>query len=385
MTYAIVPFKPPEWLGGMSSRSIQERMMQNLPLDIDKTEGGFVWDLTFPTALEKAELLQFHLIRTLHMMHHMWAEGRWLDYHAHENGLVRKPKNKAYGTITITGQKRTAIPKGFVFSVPSDGGVPAIDFETLDAAVINENGVARIAIQALEGGTKSNVAADTIVIMRSPIKGIIKITNEEPLTGGVEEESDASLRERIDDLLAGNGDSYVGNNADYVRWAKEVPGVGFAYTIPNYNGINSVKVVVVDANGSPANAQIIEAVRVHIFGTDRKDINRLAPVGLVDFLVSAPSPVVVDYKLSVRLNPRTNRDAFIQSFKSALLAYYQEISKDAEEGRRCLKYIMVAAILARLPSVDDFKNFRMNGSMDNILYSEEEYPITGKIEVDVYV
>nr|WP_325190773.1 baseplate J/gp47 family protein [uncultured Selenomonas sp.]DAQ55142.1 MAG TPA: Baseplate J like protein [Bacteriophage sp.] len=382
---AIVPFKPPEWLGGMSSRSIQERMMQNLPLDIDKTEGGFVWDLTFPTALEKAELLQFHLIRTLHMMHHMWAEGRWLDYHAHENGLVRKPKNKAYGTITITGQKRTAIPKGFVFSVPSDGGVPAIDFETLDAAVINENGVARIAIQALEGGTKSNVAADTIVIMRSPIKGIIKITNEEPLTGGVEEESDASLRERIDDLLAGNGDSYVGNNADYVRWAKEVPGVGFAYTIPNYNGINSVKVVVVDANGSPANAQIIEAVRVHIFGTDRKDINRLAPVGLVDFLVSAPSPVVVDYKLSVRLNPRTNRDAFIQSFKSALLAYYQEISKDAEEGRRCLKYIMVAAILARLPSVDDFKNFRMNGSMDNILYSEEEYPITGKIEVDVYV
>ena len=63
---AIVPFKPPEWLGGMSSRSIQERMMQNLPLDIDKTEGGFVWDLTFPTALEKAELLQFHLIRTLH-------------------------------------------------------------------------------------------------------------------------------------------------------------------------------------------------------------------------------------------------------------------------------------------------------------------------------
>lgn len=382
---AIVPFKPPEWLGGMSSRSIQERMMQNLPLDIDKTEGGFVWDLTFPTALEKAELLQFHLIRTLHMMHHMWAEGRWLDYHAHENGLVRKPKNKAYGTITITGQKRTAIPKGFVFSVPSDGGVPAIDFETLDIAVINENGVARIAIQALEGGTKSNVAADTIVIMRSPIKGIIKITNEEPLTGGVEEESDASLRERIDDLLAGNGDSYVGNNADYVRWAKEVPGVGFAYTIPNYNGINSVKVVVVDANGSPANAQIIEAVRVHIFGTDRKDINRLAPVGLVDFLVSAPSPVVVDYKLSVRLNPRTNRDAFIQSFKSALLAYYQEISKDAEEGRRCLKYIMVAAILARLPSVDDFKNFRMNGSIDNILYSEEEYPVTGKIEVDVYV
>jgi hypothetical protein len=54
---SIVPFEPPEWLKNVSARGIQERMMRNLPLDIDKTEGGFAWDLTMPTALEKAELL----------------------------------------------------------------------------------------------------------------------------------------------------------------------------------------------------------------------------------------------------------------------------------------------------------------------------------------
>lgn len=381
---SIVPFEPPEWLKNTSSRSIQERMMRNLPLDIDKTEGGFAWDLTMPAALEKAELLQFHLIHTLHMMHHMWAEGRWLDYHAQENGLVRKPKNKAYGNVTVTGQKGTIIPKGFVFSVPSDDGIPAIDFETLDAAVIGEDGIIRIAVQALEGGTKYNVGTDTIVIMRSPMRGITKITNENPLTGGVEEESDDALRERIDELLAGNGNSFVGNNADYVRWAKEVPGVGFAHTIPNYNGVNSVKVIVVDANGVPANAQIVEAVQNHIFGTDRKDMNRLAPVGLVDFSVSAPTPVIVNYKLRIRLKLGIDREAFIRAFKKAMLTYYQEISKASEDGKQYLKYVMVAAILARLPCVDDFRDFRVNGSTDNILYNEDEYPVTGNIEADIY-
>lgn len=381
---SIVPFEPPEWLKNTSSRSIQERMMRNLPLDIDKTEGGFAWDLTMPAALEKAELLQFHLIHTLHMMHHMWAEGRWLDYHAQENGLVRKPKNKAYGNVTVTGQKGTIIPKGFVFSVPSDDGIPAIDFETLDAAVIGEDGIIRIAVQALEGGTKYNVGTDTIVIMRSPMRGITKITNENPLTGGVEEESDDALRERIDELLAGNGNSFVGNNADYVRWAKEVPGVGFAHTIPNYNGVNSVKVIVVDANGVPANAQIVEAVQNHIFGTDRKDMNRLAPVGLVDFSVSAPTPVIVNYKLRIRLKLGIDREAFIRAFKKAMLTYYQEISKASEDGKQYLKYVMVAAVLARLPCVDDFRDFRVNGSTDNILYNEDEYPVTGNIEADIY-
>ena len=381
---SIVPFEPPEWLKNTSSRSIQERMMRNLPLDIDKTEGGFAWDLTMPAALEKAELLQFHLIHTLHMMHHMWAEGRWLDYHAQENGLVRKPKNKAYGNVTVTGQKGTIIPKGFVFSVPSDDGIPAIDFETLDAAVIGEDGIIHIAVQALEGGTKYNVGTDTIVIMRSPMRGITKITNENPLTGGVEEESDDALRERIDELLAGNGNSFVGNNADYVRWAKEVPGVGFAHTIPNYNGVNSVKVIVVDANGVPANAQIVEAVQNHIFGTDRKDMNRLAPVGLVDFSVSAPTPVIVNYKLRIRLKLGIDREAFIRAFKKAMLTYYQEISKASEDGKQYLKYVMVAAVLARLPCVDDFRDFRVNGSTDNILYNEDEYPVTGNIEADIY-
>ena len=77
---SLTEFKQPEWLDGITTRGIEEKMMSNLPLDIDKTEGGFAWDLTYPTAIEKAEMLQYYMVMALKTMFPQWAEGRWLDY-----------------------------------------------------------------------------------------------------------------------------------------------------------------------------------------------------------------------------------------------------------------------------------------------------------------
>lgn len=75
-------FVPPSWLNDQDAETIHKRMMEALPADIDDTEGGFPWDMTMPTALEKAEMLEFHLVETLKLMQPMWAYGEWLDYHA---------------------------------------------------------------------------------------------------------------------------------------------------------------------------------------------------------------------------------------------------------------------------------------------------------------
>ncbi len=59
---ATIPaFSAPDWLKTETAEQIQARMMESLPPDIDDTEGGFPWDFTYPTALEKDELLNFHL------------------------------------------------------------------------------------------------------------------------------------------------------------------------------------------------------------------------------------------------------------------------------------------------------------------------------------
>lgn len=377
---SLVPFEHPSWLDGVSAKGIQKNMMDNLPPDIDTTEAGWIWDLTYPTALEKAEILQYHLIRTLQVMHPMWATGRWLDYHANENGLERKSANKAYGTVTVVGTVGKTIPAGFVFSVPASGDAAAIDFETLAETVIPGSGKIDITVQAVVAGKGGNVTNDTITIMREPMKGITSITNAAAITGGAAEESDDSLRQRLDDLLAGKGDSFVGNNADYVRWAKEVSGVGNAHTIPEWNGPNTVKVVVIDTDGLPANDQILQNVYTHIYGTTPKDLARLAPIGAI-LTVAAPTPITINYACKLKLDAGMTKETAITSYKTKLSSYY---SADAtSEG--AIKYVMAAAILAEMDGVDDFVGFTMNGGANNISFDEDEYPVTGTIEVEIYV
>ena len=381
---AIVEFKKPAWLTNTSARTIGQNMMKNLPRDIDKTEGGWAWDLTFPTALEKAEMLELYLPNALKTMFHMWAEGEWLDYHAADCGLERRAANPAYGHVTVTGKAGRVIPKGFIFAVPADDNTEAIDFESLEEATIGDEGTVDIAVQAVVPGKGGNVPADSITIMRSPIKGIENITNEAAMTGGAAKEDDDTLRQRIDDYWAGTSHSMVGNNADYVRWAKEVPGVGYAHTIPEYNGPNSVKVVVADTDGLPANEQILANVLLHIFGTNRKDINRIAPVGVIDYVVAAPTSVKIDYSFKLKIKDGYTVEDVQENFREALADYYAEITAGEWEGAT-VQYIQTHAALADATAgVADFYDFKMNGAEENITFAEDEYPLTGDIEVTLY-
>ena len=388
---SIVPFENPEWLGeNTDAKTINKRMLATVPSGIDTTEGGFIWDLTMPTALEKAELLQYYLPLALKTMFHMWAEGRWLDYHAKEEGVTRRPATYAYGYVTVEGVAGVEIPQDFVFSVPSDNGVPAIDYYTLNAVVIPEEGTIKIPIQAVESGKIPNVASDMITIMKNPLKNITRITKEEPRTGGTIAVDDDSLSQRIDDVIAGRGESMTGCPADYVRWAKEVAGVGQAYCIPTYNGPNSVKVVVIDANGEPANEQLLKAVEVHIFGTDEKDLERLAPIGVYDYLVAAPTPVLINISLDLKINSSFTLQEVEENIKTALYKYYVTLANERtlEDYNEVvlieLRYVAISSAILSAKGVTDFKHLRINGSLNNVIFAEDEFPVTGNIEAKLY-
>ena len=68
-------FTPPEFVDGAEPEEIQQRMMDALPDGIDDMPGGFPYDFTMPTAIEKSELIQFHLVRTLMLMFPQYARG----------------------------------------------------------------------------------------------------------------------------------------------------------------------------------------------------------------------------------------------------------------------------------------------------------------------
>ena len=370
---SIPEFKAPSFLEGQDAETIHKRMMDMLPPDIDDTEGGFPWDFTKPTALEKAEMLEFHLQETIKIMFPMWAYDEWLDYHANGNGLTRKPANAASGTLLIAGIPGTDIPAGSKFATPAKDDTPSIEYQTNERYNIGETGTVEIQVTAVVPGAGGNVPAGTVRLMVRPIEGITNINNEEQITGGTEIESNDELRIRIDEVDAASEESLVGNDADYIRWAKEVPGVGTALVVPEWNGPGTVKVIVIDANGQPANAAIIEAVYENIVSpSDRQ--KRKAPIGAT-VTVEAPAAKQIDYVFLLEIETGETQETVLERFKAGLQMYYIQAKKE-----KVARYNKIASILTETSGVKDFTGLLVNGGAVNIGLEEDEYPVTGIID-----
>lgn len=371
-------FQLPDWLKNQDAETIQKRMMEALPPDIDDTEGGFPWDFTMPTALEKAELLQFHAPEIIKIIFPEWAYGEYLDLHANRVSLTRRPAGFAYAELNIEGVKGTVIPAGFGFAVPSVNSEPAIEFRTIEEATIGEEGSVNVGVLAVEAGTKANVPADTIVIMVTPMRGITAISNPEKASGGTQAESDDSLRARIAEVEQGLLKGFTGCDADYIRWAKEVPGVGDPFVIANWdpNVKNSVKLVVLDANGEPANDHILELVYNHIISPDDR-LQRKAPIGAI-LTVVAPVMREVAYSLKATLDSGYDAATVAASIAERLQTYYARAKKE-----NLVQYIEVHAIITLTPGIYDFTGLTMNGSAENIRLALDEYPATVSVDLGI--
>lgn len=355
--------------------SIEERMMSNLPEDIDKTEGGFPWDFTMPTAIELSQVLGFYIPETLKIMYPMWAYGRWLDLHGRVVGLTRKPAVQAKGRVTVTGKAGTYIVKGFRFAVPTDGTAPSVEFETDESAEIGEEEVITINVTAVEAGKTGNVAAGTISMMSSPMRGITNITNEEDTTGGTEEESDDDFRERILEAYRRGQTSFIGNDADYIRWSKEVPGIGDCVVISAYDGPGTVKLVLIDSNGDPANESLCQAVFNHIVSPDDR-MKRLLPTACAKLACVPATTVVVNFQcIGLQYDNTTDIEQIKADFSKLVMMVY---SVAKLEG--VLRYNDVRPLFADIPGVEDFEEFYMDGGIENIELAREDYPKTGTLD-----
>lgn len=370
---SIPEFILPDWLENCGSDTILQRMMDNLPPDIDKTEGGFPWDFTAPTALEIAELLQFHIPETLKIMYPMWAYGKWLDYHAMAVGIERKAAVSASGVVRVEGIEGTMIPDGFRFAVQTDGTVPAVEFSVTGDYYISEDGYADIEVIAVEPGINGNVAAGTVTVMSEPISGITDISNPERITGGTAEESDDSLRGRIEAEYQ-NSITYLGNDADYERWSKQA-GAGDCIVVPAAEGPGTVKLILVDGNGQPANEKLVQDVYNYIVSPEDRSA-RLLPTACSKLICEPATTIKVHFTVTGLLYDETTG---IEQIKSDFAAAVKSVYTSAKQSG-ILRYNDVRPILSDIAGVTDFKEFLMDGEMKNIKLNSEEYPETGILD-----
>lgn len=353
---------------------IMDEMIGDIPRDIDMSEGNHPYNLLAPTAKQEEYFAQYIMAEALKRIFPKFCEGYsdFVDYHAEVNGLSRKLATYATGKLMVVGKDNTVIPAGTVFSTISVNDMPSVGFVSTEEVIIGESGTAEVNLLAKEAGVAGNVTENTILLQDSPIEGIERLTNPEAMSGGIDEESDESLIQRIMEYEEMQGLSFVGNDSDYKRWAEEVNGTGTATVVPPQEEDDSGKVTIIltDSLGKPATEELCGQVYDYIVSPGDRD-KRKAPVN--GAVVEVVPPVVIEIKVSAVLE--LTDDATLESVKTDFLramATYMAVVPEEKEVR----YTKVAAILSGITGVKDFDyaSLLVNDATENVAVAINEFP-----------
>lgn len=356
----------PIFLQNHDEEAVHQEMMEMIPNEYDKSEGQHLYNFTRPTARIVSQLRGFDLPEAIRLIWPKTSYGEYLDYHAESRHIYRKEAQYATGYITFTGEPGLVIPAGYTVSTESKNDISSKDYVTTEECIIGEDGTVTVAAKANEAGMAGNTAVNTIVVNTSSFDDVTAVTNNVPFEGGIEEEDDESLYERIKEFDQIQGDRGTGNPSDYKRWAESVPGTGTATVIRPTDTSGLVTIVLTDGNGDPASAELCEKVYDYIMSPDN-DYERLAPCGA--FLrVIAPTTTTITVVASLEL---TSGD--IPSITATFVEDVKEYFKDAIEHGEIL-YHKICNILGDITGVYDFSGLTLNGGNSNIPLGEGAFP-----------
>jgi uncharacterized phage protein gp47/JayE len=172
--------------------------------DINDDETAVIRLMYLPVARRFAEV-QNNIGIVLDSSQIQHANGKALDFLTALIGVPRKSSQKATGKVQISISSADTvehtIPKGTEVSTNSSD---SIEFLTTESKTLSAGSTSlTVSVRAVEGGTDSNVGANSIVNFPSgsPFPGA-SVTNPNGTSDGIDREEDNSLRSRAEKELA---------------------------------------------------------------------------------------------------------------------------------------------------------------------------------------
>jgi uncharacterized phage protein gp47/JayE len=112
----------------------------------------------------------------------------------------REAGTRSTGTIRFTRNSVAptdyTVPSGTICAMPTEDG-DLLKFETTAEVTLEEGDTYVVApAQSIGAGNSYNVNTGVITILLTPVYGVTSIFNDAPFTGGTDQESDESLRDR---------------------------------------------------------------------------------------------------------------------------------------------------------------------------------------------
>ncbi|HGL4207423.1 TPA: baseplate J/gp47 family protein [Clostridioides difficile] len=348
--------------------SVHERMLSNFQ-DVSTLEGDFIYDATRPTAEQIAELKQLGLQNNLKIAFPQTSYGTYLEWLGECKGVFKNQPTKATGVITFTGVQGTIITKGTIVTTIATDEKQSIEFELLETKTIGENETVDIKAESRIVGTIGNVSKGSISVLLGSINGVKSVTNKD-FKGGTDIEDEEHFRERV--LVAEQEDKLSGASSDYIRWAKEVDGVGYAYVVPEWNGAGTVKVLILDKNRKVATQELIDKVQEYIYPlniSEGENRDGKAPIGALVTVVT-PDTLLINVKASFIFSNSFNEETVLNNLKTKIDKYLDKIDLGGTVSYNAIQAI-VGSMMLTDEGIQDFSNLTINDAKENIKLQDQ--------------
>lgn len=289
------------------------------------------------------------------------AAGEYLERHAALRGLTRRPAARAQGSIRFSADTAPAanltIPKGTVCLTAG-----AVRFETLEQGFIRPGQTAvEVAAQAVEPGAAGNGAEGSVLTMAVAPVGVSRCANPQAFVGGVDQEEDEALRERVLETFRRlpNG----ANAAFYQQGALTFSQVAAASVIPRSRGIGTVDVVIATQEGTPGQ-ELLDQVQSYF--EQRREI-------AVDVKVKGPRTQTVNMIGKVQAAQASRQAAVEAAVKQALVSYFN--------GGLLGKNLLRAELGRVIYEVDGVENYQLTAPATDLVMAADQLPVLGTLTI----
>jgi uncharacterized phage protein gp47/JayE len=341
-------------------------LLNYIPDKYDKTEGSFIYDSVSPVAKE-LEISYQNLDKVSDKLDIENLEGDELEQYVYQRtGIERLSETYATGELTVLGNG--TVTEGDLFETES-----GIQFEATETVTITETGT--VNIKAVIPGPSGNVPAEQITLMPITISGITSVSNPEATSNGFEAETDEALLTRYYERRRTPATS--GNKAHYVNWAKEVAGVGGAKVFPLWNGDNTVKIRIINADKQPGNSTLVDDVQEYIDPLSEGKGEGQAPIGAYCTVESAVA-LNINVEFTVVKDTSVDDPTRQINVENNITEYLKSIAfvKDYVD------YGSVGAAILSSEGVEGYSNLTINTGTSNISIADTEVAVLGTVTIN---
>ncbi len=340
----------------MTFEDILERMLDKVPDDVDKREGGIIYDALAPCAAELAQMY-VELEQFENECFADTASREFLIRRAAERGIVPTEATHAVLAAQFVG---TDVPIGSRFSL---GG--------LNYAVTAQN-----TVTCETAGTEGNKHFGRMLPI-DYIEGLESAEITALLIPAEDEEDTEAFRKRYLDGLSSA--AFGGNIADYKAKVMSLDGVGGVKVYPVWKGGGTVKLVILDSTYSAPTQELVGAVQTAIDPTQDGQGIGIAPIGHIVTVTSA-SECTVNITADITYQDGWSFEAAKEYIISAVDGYFKELASQwADSSSLIVRISQIETRILGCAGVLDISGTTLNGAAQNMQLAAEEIPVRGEI------